>query len=142
MVAGIEMGGTGCKVAISDERGQFCEEYSLHVATTTPVETLRQMHDWLALKRSERPFVALGIACFGPLDLDRSSDTYGYITTTPKPAWQHVNVLGAFRDLQVPIAFDTDVNAPAMTEAALRGDTSAAYITIGTGSLKLRRIRK
>jgi predicted NBD/HSP70 family sugar kinase len=46
-----------------------------------------------------------------------------------------VNVVGAFRDLNVPIAFETDVNAPALTEAALRGDSSAAYITIGTGSI-------
>ncbi|CAF4972317.1 unnamed protein product, partial [Rotaria magnacalcarata] len=52
---------------------------------------------------------------------------------TPKPGWQYVNVVGAFHDLNVPIVFETDVNAPAMTEAALLGDTSAAYITIGTG---------
>jgi fructokinase len=135
IVAGIEMGGTGCKVAISDDNGQFTEQYSLQVVTTTPEDTLRQIHDWLILKKSERSFVAIGIACFGPIDLDKTSQTYGYITTTPKIGWQNVNVVGAFRDLNVPIAFETDVNAPALTEAALRGDSSAAYITIGTGSI-------
>ncbi|CAF3642484.1 unnamed protein product [Rotaria socialis] len=133
IVAGIEMGGTGCKVAISDINGQFTEQYSLQVVTTTSENTLREIHDWLALKKSERPFVAIGIACFGPVDLNKKSKTYGYITTTPKPGWQYVNVVGAFHDLNVPIVFETDVNAPAMTEAALLGDTSAAYITIGTG---------
>ncbi|CAF0969618.1 unnamed protein product [Rotaria sordida] len=133
IVAAIEMGGTGCKVAISDDNGQFTEQYSFQVVTTTPENTLGEIHDWLALKKSERPFLAIGIACFGPIDLDKKSKTYGYITTTPKPGWQYVNVVGAFHDLNVPIAFETDVNAPAMTEAALRGDTSAAYITVGTG---------
>jgi fructokinase len=133
IVAGIEMGGTGCKVAISDDNGQFTEEYSLQILTTTPENTLRQIYDWLALKKSERSFVAIGIACFGPIDLDKTSQTYGYITTTPKPGWQYTNIVGNFQDFNVPIAFETDVNAPAMTEAALRGDTSAAYITIGTG---------
>ncbi len=133
IVAGIEMGGTGCKVAISDKNGQFIEQDSLKIATTTPVDTLRQIHDWLIFKKSEKSFVAIGIACFGPIDLDKTSKTYGYITTTPKLGWQYVNVVGAFQDFHVPIAFETDVNAPAITEAGLRGDTSAAYITIGTG---------
>jgi fructokinase len=135
IVAGIEMGGTGCKVAISDNNGQYDSEYSLQIVTTTPENTLRQLYDWLESKRAERPFVALGIACFGPIDLDKTSKTYGYITTTPKPSWQYANVVGAFKGLNVPVAFETDVNAPAMTEAAVRGDTSAAYITIGTGTL-------
>ncbi|CAF3723356.1 unnamed protein product [Adineta steineri] len=133
IVAGIEMGGTGCKVAISDENGQYDNNYSLQIVTTDPEHTLREIYEWLESKRSERPFVAIGIACFGPVDLDKTSKHYGYITTTPKPGWQYVNVVGAFKGLNVPVAFETDVNAPAMTEAALRGDSSAAYITIGTG---------
>jgi fructokinase len=135
IVAGIEMGGTGCKIAISDENGQYDSQYSVQIVTTTPENTLRQIYDWLESKRSERPFAAIGIACFGPIDLDKTSKTYGYITTTPKPGWQYVNVVGAFQGFNVPVAFETDVNAQAMTEAALRGDTSAAYITIGTGSI-------
>ena len=133
MVAGIEMGGTSCRVAISDSDGQFDAQYSLQLMTSTPEETLAQLYHWLEEKRSKRPFVALGIACFGPIDLKKDSTTYGYITTTPKPGWQYVDVVGAFRHLQVPITFETDVNAPAITEARLRNDTSLAYITVGTG---------
>ena len=141
IVAGIEMGGTGCKVAISTDNGQYDSQYFHQVVTTTPENTLKEIFDWLSSKKQERPFVAIGIACFGPIDLDKSSKTYGFITTTPKPGWQYVNVVGAFSGLSVPIAFETDVNAPAMTEAALRGDTSAAYITIGTGkSIELGRL--
>ena len=134
IVAGIEMGGTGCKVAISDDNGQYDDRYTTQIVTIDPENTLRQIYEWLEQKRVERPFVAIGIACFGPVDLDKTSKTYGYITTTPKPGWQYANVVGAFKGFNVPIAFETDVNAPAMTEAALLGDSSAAYITIGTGS--------
>ncbi|UJR10593.1 hypothetical protein I4U23_014790 [Adineta vaga] len=133
IVAGIEMGGTGCKVAISDSNGRFIEQDSLQIITTTAENTLRQIHDWLAARKSYRPFRAIGIACFVPIDLDKMSKTYGYITTTPKSGWQYVNIVGTFQDFNVPIAFETDVNAPAMTEASLRSDTSVAYITIGTG---------
>jgi len=29
------------------------------------------------------------VGAFGPLDLNRASPTFGYITSTPKPGWQH-----------------------------------------------------
>src|SRR5437762_3507140 len=55
---------------------------------------------------------AIGIACFGPLDLGA-----GVIAETPKPGWSGVDVAGAFRRaLGVPIAIDTDVNGAALGE--------------------------
>ena len=65
---------------------------------------------WLKTRRYD----ALGVATFGPVDLDPASPTYGYITTTPKPGWKHTDVLGPLRavDPSAPILFDTDVNAP------------------------------
>eukprot|EP00964_Phaeocystis_antarctica_P139630 scaffold104426_cov58-Phaeocystis_antarctica.AAC.2 len=65
---------------------------------------------WLKTRRYD----ALGVATFGPVDLNPASPTYGYITTTPKPGWKHTDVLGPLRavDPSAPILFDTDVNAP------------------------------
>ena len=65
---------------------------------------------WLKTRRYD----ALGVATFGPVDLDPASPTYGYITTTPKPGWKHTDVLGPLRaiDPSAPVLFDTDVNAP------------------------------
>ena len=109
--------------------------------TTTPKETLQRCCEWLA----SRGYDALGVACFGPVDLKPASPTYGYITTTPKPGWQHTNVLGPLKAIRpgVPVEFDTDVNAPAFAEyehsraeARARGapePSSCAYITVGTG---------
>ena len=88
------------------------------------------VRDWLDERAAERPFDGLGIATFGPVDLDPTSSTYGFITHSPKPGWADVNVLGFLtanlpRDL--PVGFDTDVNAPAMAEfAAMKRDAEAA----------------
>ncbi len=94
------------------------------------------MPEMLAFFRAY-PIVALGIGCFGPLDLNPASSTYGYITTTPKLAWQHYPILRTFEEeLGIPAAMDTDVNGAAMAEAALgaaRGIGSCLYVTIGTG---------
>lgn len=49
---------------------------------------------------------------------------------------QNVDVLGALTDGSVPVAFDTDVNAPALAEYLYNSQpnqSSVAYITIGTG---------
>lgn len=95
-------------------------------------------------------FAALGVASFGPIDLNTDSETYGYITTTPKKRWQHVDVLGVLRsllldaglvDASVPLGFDTDVNAAALAMAthfsSVPGTRKAlhslAYVTVGTG---------
>jgi fructokinase len=80
---------------------------------------------------------AIGIASFGPLDLDPDSPGFGRITTTPKPGWQGADLPAALAGaLAVPIAIDTDVNAAALAEARLgaaRGCSSVAYVTVGTG---------
>ena len=72
-----------------------------------------------------------------PVDVDRDSETWGYVTTTPKPNWQDTPVATVVRDrLSVPVAFDTDVNAAALGEhrwGAGRNLPSVCYLTVGTG---------
>jgi fructokinase len=81
---------------------------------------------------------AIGIASFGPVDLNPASPTYGYITTTPKPGWSQVDLRGTVkRALDLPVAFDTDVNAAAFGEhywtLANHNLEPFVYITVGTG---------
>jgi fructokinase len=80
---------------------------------------------------------AIGIGSFGPVDLDPLSPTFGYITSTPKLAWQNCDLAGAIgRVLGVPVGFDTDVNAAALGEArwgAAQDLTDFLYLTVGTG---------
>jgi fructokinase len=104
------------------------------VPTTTPAETLRRVLEFL--RAHPEPIAALGVACFGPVDLDPRSATFGRITTTPKPGWAGTDVVGALRPLALPIAFDTDVNGAALGEhrwGAGRDVDPFVYVTVGTG---------
>lgn len=131
LVAGVELGGTKCVCILADGPGGVCEEVRL--PTTTPDETLAAIADVLA---GWRGFRALGLASFGPLDLDPDSPTHGRLVATPKPGWSGADLMTLARDLDVPTAIDTDVNGAAFAEGrwgAARGLSSWAYITIGTG---------
>eukprot|EP01134_Creolimax_fragrantissima_P001741 CFRG1741T1 len=130
--AAIELGGTSVRLAIAEDNPtNIVSQHEL--STTTPDETLGACHEWL---KENLPFVAIGIASFGPVDLNKKSPTYGHVTSTPKPHWSNAKVVGRFSDFDVPIAFDTDVNAPALAELqyGTHGDIkSLSYITVGTG---------
>ncbi|MDD7327940.1 MAG: ROK family protein [Lachnospiraceae bacterium] len=130
-IGALEAGGTKMVCAIGDETGKIYEQESF--PTVTPEETLPQLLDYFKGKKIE----ALGIACFGPIDLDRDSDTYGYITTTPKTAWMNTDIAGYFANgLNVPVGFDTDVNGSLLGEVTYgqaKGLGDAVYYTIGTG---------
>lgn len=127
----LETGGTKMVCAIGNENGEILEQVS--IPTTTPEETMPKVIDYFKDKNIE----ALGIACFGPIDLHRDSKTYGYITSTPKPGWANYPIVQTMQEaLNVPVGFDTDVNGSLigeMTWGCAQGLTDAIYITIGTG---------
>jgi fructokinase len=132
----VEAGGTKFVCAIGDSDGHIRQRAQF--STTTPDETLRETVTFFRAAQSRHGQLdAIGIASFGPLDLHRSSPTFGWITSTPKPGWANVDIVGALtRAFDVPIDVDTDVNAAALGEwrwgAAQTLDTFI-YLTIGTG---------
>lgn len=127
----IEAGGTKFVIGIGDELGNI--EDRITIPTTTPNETINKVIDYFKDKNIE----ALGVACFGPLDLNEESDTYGYITTTPKQGWGNFNIIGELKKhFNIPMGFDTDVNGSCLGEVkygAAKGLKSCLYLTIGTG---------
>ncbi len=127
----IEAGGTKMVLSKLNEQGEIVLRHTL--PTGSPAETIPDM---LAFFR-ENQVDALGIGCFGPLNLDTSSSRYGDITTTPKAAWRDFPFLRTFQhELGIPVKIDTDVNAAALAEATLgaaKGLESCLYVTIGTG---------
>ena len=135
LYGGIEAGGTKFVCSIASGPGNIIEE--IRFTTTTPDETLAKAVQFF------RPYIesgrvkTIGVGCFGPLDLNVKSATYGYITATPKPHWSNTDVRGTLQNaLGVDIAFDMDVNAAAIGEfiwGASRGFDPSLYITIGTG---------
>jgi len=135
VVGAIEIGGTKVMCAIGTGPGDLRAE--TRVATTAPDETLSRVATFFTEHAAREPVAAIGIASFGPLDLDERSATWGHITATPKPGWSHTDVAGALhRALGVPVAVDTDVNGAALGEhrwGAGRGIDPLVYVTIGTG---------
>jgi fructokinase len=137
LLAGVELGGTKCICLIGtspdDIRAQASIPTSSDAAATLGriEQTLR---DW---QQRHGAFAALGIASFGPVDLQPQSAQYGFITSTPKPGWRNTDVGPRLaRAFKIPWGFDTDVNGAALAEGrwgAARGLTDFAYITVGTG---------
>jgi fructokinase len=134
---GIEAGGTKfiCAVGIGPA------DLSIkRFETTTPQKTIDEVIKFFkpfTVKEAVKRLAAIGIASFGPLDLNKESPRYGYITNTPKTGWTNVNLAGIISDsLGTPVAIDTDVNGAALGEqewGAAQGLKTFVYVTIGTG---------
>ncbi len=131
---GIEAGGTKfvCVIGTGPNDLRAREKFW----TTNPKETLNHAI-WFFKKYSYKQLTAIGIASFGPLDLNTSSSTFGYITSTPKPEWANTDILGIIKSaLNVPVAIDTDVNGAALGEyrfGSAKNLENFVYLTIGTG---------
>jgi fructokinase len=99
-----------------------------------PARTLAAVVDFFA----EHPApAAVGIASFGPVELRPDHPQYGHITSTPKPGWRDVDLVGPIGSaLRVPVGFDTDVAGAALGEGrwgAAQGLSTFVYMTVGTG---------
>jgi fructokinase len=135
MFGAIEAGGTKFVCAVGT--GATDLHSRIEFPTKSPRETLRQITEYFEIQMKREPLRAIGIASFGPVELNASSPQYGFITTTPKPGWQNVDLAGPIRRaIQVPVAFDTDTNAAALGEqrwGAAQGLDTFVYVTVGTG---------
>ncbi|MGO3170550.1 MAG: ROK family protein [Bavariicoccus seileri] len=127
----IEAGGTKFVLAVGDDQFNLLEKLS--IPTRKPEETLEEVVAFF----KEHPIDALGLGSFGPIDLNKDSETYGWITNTPKLAWQMFDVVGYLeKALKVPVIPTTDVNAACYGEyrfGVAKGKKSAVYYTVGTG---------
>ncbi|MGT2910315.1 fructokinase ScrK [Streptococcus cameli] len=127
----LEAGGTKFICAVGDENFEVVEK--VQFPTATPDEAIAQTIAFF--KKHEEQLAGVAIGSFGPIDIDEASPTYGYITTTPKPHWANVDLVGSIsKEFNVPFYFTTDVNSSAFGEALVRKDVdSLVYYTIGTG---------
>lgn len=128
----VEAGGTKFVLGIASGKDDIRE--TVRIPTTIPEETIGAMLDWFAARG---PLAAVGVASFGPVDLDPASPRWGYITETTKPNWSNTDIAGPLKArLGCPVAFDTDVNGAALGEylwGAAQGQRVALYFTVGTG---------
>ncbi|WP_028974334.1 ROK family protein [Spirochaeta cellobiosiphila] len=133
----IEAGGTKFVCAVGHGPNEILEE--VRFPTTNPKDTLQKTIQFFKEQEEKRKqkISAMGIGSFGPLDPVLTSDTYGYITSTPKKGWQNTDFIGTMKEhFPIPMVFDTDVNGAALGEGewgAAKGCHNFIYLTIGTG---------
>ena len=127
----LEAGGTKMVCAVGTAQGKILERISL--PTRSPEATMPELLGFFQGKG----LAAVGIGSFGPVDLDKNSPTYGSILATPKLSWRNFPIVQEFQKaLQIPVGFDTDVNAAALGEATwgcTQDVRTSIYITVGTG---------
>lgn len=137
LIGAIEAGGTKFNCAIADMQGKVLAQAAF--PTLSPDVTLAAVKAFFdtGLHELQGRFAAIGIASFGPVELNRSAANYGFITKTPKAGWSNTDVCGYFRAaFAVPVAFETDVNGAAWGElvaGAARDCSNFIYVTVGTG---------
>lgn len=136
LFGGIEAGGTKFVCMAGTDPDHIDRE--VRFPTSTPQETLKQVVEFFAPYDRQKRLLGIGIGSFGPVDLHQTSPTYGYITSTPKPGWQNADICGSLTaKINVPVVFDTDVNAAAFGELYWSGSRDVldpfVYITVGTG---------
>lgn len=84
----MEAGGTKFVCAVGDENFNVIDQTQF--PTTTPDETLAKVIRYF----KKFDIDAFGIASFGPIDVDKNSETYGWIIKTPKKGWSNIDFLG------------------------------------------------
>ena len=129
----IEAGGTKFVCAVADSGRRWLSR--TRIPTGHPDQTIGAMLDFM-LKCQEQhgQLTSLGIASFGPIELDRSRSNWGSIVDTPKPNWSDVSLVAPLQNaFSIPIGLDTDVNAAALAEVEAGGRDGLVYVTVGTG---------
>ncbi|PVX29649.1 ROK family protein [Sphingomonas pokkalii] len=130
-IAGLELGGTKCVATLGSGPQDVRERHV--IPTTDPVTTLAGLEKVL----DGWAFDAIGIASFGPIELNPARPDFGAIVATTKPGWSGTDLTKRLAARYAkPLAIQTDVNGAALAEArwgAAAGLSTHAYITIGTG---------
>jgi fructokinase len=135
LFGGIEAGGTKFVCAVGSANGDIQDK--IVIPTTTVTETMSQVIEYFKKAHKNQPLSAIGIASFGPIELNRDSLHYGYITTAPKTGWNYFDFLGTmYNSFALPLGWDTDVNSAALGEyrfGTAKNLDTFIYITVGTG---------
>lgn len=127
MYGAILGGGTKFDCAVGEKNEIFTRT---RIATTTPKETSDAIETFF--KEQHESISAIGVGCFGPLNLQDGS-----IGQTPKEGWAGFALKAELENrLSLPVVVDTDVNVEGLGEfmyGAAKGCDTFMYLTIGTG---------
>lgn len=134
LFAAIETGGTKCLVSVGRDPNSATRH---RIETAYPDETANAIELIILDEIGRDTLDAIGIASFGPLNVDVESSDYGRIGPTPKPLWEGFNLGSHLQQrFDCPVMSESDVNGAALAEAAWQLDrpiNHVAYVTVGTG---------
>ncbi len=135
LFGGIEAGGT--KIICTVGSGPDDIRAQTRLPFGPPEQAIAQAAAFFQEQSSSQKLDGVGIASFGPLDLNPASPTHGHVFATIKSGWDGVDFAGLLsRILDLPVCIDTDVNGAALGEycwGAAQGLDTFIYITVGTG---------
>jgi fructokinase len=127
----VEMGGTKTDMTVGTVFSDMADP--VRIPTGEPETTLGEIVEFF----EGTGVSAVGVASFGPLQLDRASSRFGAMLFTPKPGWSGVAIHQHLSSgLGLPVVLDTDVNGAALGEGewgAAQGMDHHVYVTVGTG---------
>lgn len=129
LVGSIELGGTNCNCAVGLQDGKILKK--VRFPTEAPEITVANIIGFF----QDNEVAAMGIGCFGPVNVDEKSVDYGMLLDTPKKDWVNYPLLQRLKEqLDIPIRLHTDVTVSCFGEVSLSKNTGTVlYITIGTG---------
>lgn len=134
LLAAIETGGTKCVVSVGRDPNNAKRH---RMNTASPNKTVESIEFVLREEIGYNRLDAIGIASFGPLNVDPDHPDYGCIGRTPKPHWEGFNLRSCLEEIfDCPVMSESDVNGAALAEAMWQLDhpiQHLAYVTVGTG---------
>lgn len=132
----IEVGGTKIICGVAADPRNFIE--TTRIETRDPESNLLEIVEFFQRCITEHGEIAsIGIASFGPIDIDPYSASYGTFLKTPKLGWGGFAIREKLVEaLSMPVSITTDVNGALLAEAAhgaAKGVENVVYVTVGTG---------
>ncbi len=135
---GVDVGGTGIKIGLVDDRGQTLAFRRLPTREPEgPTAAMRRVVDVITDLQEQLNTASavkrIGLGAPGPMDLPT-----GYLVAPPQlPSWWDFPIRDTLADmLHLPVSFLNDANAAAYGEFWLgsgRDDNSMVLLTLGTG---------
>ncbi|MEP0144398.1 MAG: ROK family protein [Erythrobacter sp.] len=134
---GVDCGGTTFLCVIGNSPSNIQASRSIPTSPD-PKKTIAKVAHFFEENAARYNISAIGLACFGPIDLNPDSGTWGQIRKPPKSGWDNTRPVELLRNHMgdIPIGIQTDAGGAAMAElrwGAGVGCRHMTYVSVGTG---------
>lgn len=137
MFGAIELGGTKVIAAVARGENELLEK--IRIKTVDPETVVGALIDFFDQQQNKMAsqIQSIGIASFGPIEVNQQSARFGTFYATPKQGWSDYPLVSKLKTaFDVPYRLETDVSGALLGEhkmGAAQDVQNAVYVTIGTG---------